>query len=67
MRRGYTGCMKHEPAIFEQSDPDVEAQAIFRARADIAAGRTIAHAAVIDWLKTWGTPEDKPAPPEWFR
>lgn len=67
MWRGYTRRMKHEPAIFEQPDLDVEAQAIFRARADIAAGRTIAHAAVIDCLKTWGTPEEKPAPPEWFR
>ena len=48
--------MKHEPGIFEQPDPDVEAAAIARARADIAAGRYHDHAVVAEWLKTWGQP-----------
>lgn len=59
--------MKHEPAIFEQPDPEAEAASVERARADIAAGRVIANADVIKWLKTWGTPDEKPAPREWFQ
>lgn len=38
-----------------------------RADADIAAGRGVPHEEVVKWLRTWGTPEEKPAPPEWLR
>ncbi|HVY35372.1 MAG TPA: hypothetical protein VG960_13255 [Caulobacteraceae bacterium] len=35
------------------------------AEADIAAGRTVANAKFIEWLKTWGTSSQKPAPFSW--
>jgi predicted transcriptional regulator len=38
-----------------------------RALADIAAGRVVSHAEVSAWLATWGTPDEKPMPPEWRR
>ncbi|WP_448502615.1 antitoxin [Sphingomonas sp.] len=57
--------MKHECAIFEQPDPRAEAASVARARADIAAGRVAGD--TIDWLKSWGTPDENPAPREWFR
>ena len=58
--------MKVEPDIFAQRDPDAEAASIARAREDIAAGRFVEHAKVAAWLKTWGTPEERPIPPEWL-
>jgi predicted transcriptional regulator len=59
--------MKHEPAIFEASDPTEEAAAIARARADIAVGRGIPHEKVAAWLATWGTADEAPMPREWQR
>lgn len=59
--------MKHEQAIFEEIDPDVEAAADARAEADIEAGRVVSHTEVAAWLKKWGTPEETPAPPEWLK
>ena len=38
-----------------------------RADADIAAGRGVPHEEVVKWLKTWGTPDEKPMPAEWLR
>ena len=58
--------MEHEPGLFERRDPDAEAASLARARADIAAGRTIPHEQVTAWLKTWGTPDFKPMPREWL-
>ena len=58
--------MEHEPGLFERRDPDAEAASLARARADIAAGRTIPHEQVAAWLKTWGTPDFKPMPREWL-
>jgi predicted transcriptional regulator len=46
--------------------PDQEAAADQRAEADIAAGRGVSHDDVVAWLKTWGTPQDGPPPPEWL-
>jgi predicted transcriptional regulator len=37
-----------------------------RAEEDYAAGRVIPHAKMREWLKTWGTPDEHPAPPEWL-
>ncbi len=59
---------KPEPSVFdEMGQPDVYADArrLAAAEADIAAGRTVSNAKVIDWLKTWGTPNRKPAPFSW--
>jgi len=55
-----------ERAIFERIDPDAEVLADARAEAEIAAGRVVDHAEVAAWLATWGTPEELPAPAEWF-
>ena len=37
-----------------------------RARAGIKAGRVVGHAKVVEWLKTWGTADERPIPPEWL-
>jgi len=58
--------MKHEPGIFEESDPEAAAAATARARADIAAGRTVPHERVAAWLRTWGTADELPMPREWL-
>jgi predicted transcriptional regulator len=58
--------MNAERAIYEQHDPDAEAAADARAEADIKAGRVVDHADVAAWLATWGTPDEKPVPPEWL-
>ena len=61
----YGGCMKPEPGIFEQADPEAEAAADARARADIAAGRSASNEEVIAWLRTWGKADRKPFPRKW--
>lgn len=38
-----------------------------RALADIEAGRVVPNEAVTDWLKAWGTTDEKPMPAEWLR
>ncbi|MBY0285165.1 MAG: hypothetical protein K2W81_14525 [Sphingomonas sp.] len=48
--------MKAERALF--NDPD--------ALDDIKAGRTVPQADVTAWLKSWGTADEKPMPPEWL-
>ena len=37
------------------------------AEADLAAGRVVPHAEVREWLLTWGTQDEKPAPAHWFK
>ena len=58
--------MHTEQDLFEQTDPDAETHADARAEGDIVAGRLVDHAEVAAWLATWGTPDEKPAPLEWF-
>jgi predicted transcriptional regulator len=56
---------KSEPDIFEQSDeidPEFDARRLAEAEADIAAGRTVSNDEVIEWLETWGKPDEKAAP-----
>jgi predicted transcriptional regulator len=53
---------KPEPAIFDEIDEQAEAAADARAEADIAAGRTIDHEAMKEWLLSWGTPNELPIP-----
>lgn len=48
------------------TDAEDEAR-LAEAEADIAAGRVVPHAEVAEWLKTWGTPDEKPAPAHWFK
>ncbi|WP_375244647.1 antitoxin [Sphingomonas parapaucimobilis] len=59
--------MEHEPGIFEQRDEGAELAADERARADFRAGRFVSHEKMAEWLKTWGTPDRKPLPPEWLK
>lgn len=59
--------MSIERAVFDRSGGDCsDAAADARADADVAAGRVIDHDEVAAWLATWGTPDEKPAPAEWF-
>jgi len=37
------------------------------ADADVAAGRVVPHEEVAKWLRTWGTPDEKPLPRSWRR
>lgn len=57
--------MNAERALYE--DPDALELSRKRALADIAAGRVVPNAAVTDWLKTWGTPDETPMPAEWLK
>ena len=49
-------------SIFDTIDEEAEARAIAQARADIAAGRFVPHAKVVEWLRSWGTPNELPCP-----
>lgn len=57
--------MNAERALF--NDPDALERARLRALDDIKAGRTVPHADVTAWLKSWGTADEKPMPPEWLK
>ena len=59
--------MSAEPGIFSKRDREADQASIARARADIAAGRVVEHAKVAEWLKTWGTKDEHPIPPEWLK
>lgn len=56
--------MKHEP--LPPLTPEEEAEADARAMADVAAGHYVEHEKVAAWLRTWGTPDQKPMPREWL-
>jgi predicted transcriptional regulator len=43
-------------------DPDAEAMADTEGLADLDAGRVVSGEAVKRWLRSWGTPEELPAP-----
>ena len=58
-----SGGMKLEPSRFDEIDVEADAEAL----ADIAAGRVVPHAEVEAWLKTWETPDEKPAPAHGFK
>lgn len=57
--------MKPERALYE--DRNAPDRARLRALADIEAGRVVPHEQVAEWLKTWGTPDEKPMPLEWLK
>ena len=59
--------MKPERLTPEGFDPAEDEAALLRAEEDIAAGRVVPHEEVAKWLRTWGTPDEKPMPPEWRR
>ncbi len=41
---------------------DIEAAADAAADAEIEAGRFVPHDKVVEWLKSWGTPNESPCP-----
>ncbi len=59
--------MKPEPSIFDQVDEEADARRYAEATVDIEAGHVIPNDEVCAWLETWGTPDEKPAPPSWFK
>lgn len=59
--------MNAERDIFDRRDADAADRiADAEADADLAAGRVVDHAKVVEWLSKWGTPDENPAPPEWL-
>ena len=58
---------KPEPSIFDKPDDEADEAAAREGEADADAGRAIPHAEFATWLKTWGTPGEKPAPRSWFK
>jgi predicted transcriptional regulator len=63
----YERVMKLEPSIFDQVDEVTDARRHAEALADIEAGFVIENGDVIEWLETWGKPDEKAAPPSWFK
>jgi predicted transcriptional regulator len=54
--------MKPEPYMFDEIDQAAEDAADAEALADLNAGRTVSHAAVKDWLQSWGNADELPPP-----
>ena len=44
------------------ADAATEADTDARAEADVAAGRVVSHAKVVEWLRSWGKPDELPCP-----
>ena len=55
-----------EPSVFDEIDAEAEEAALQRAEAQAVAGKVVPHEEVAAWLRTWGTPDERPAPPRWF-
>ena len=58
--------MKPEPSLFDQVDDEADERAMSDGEAAADAGRVVPHEEVAAWLKTWGTPDEAPAPAKWF-
>ncbi len=54
--------MADPKSVFDEIDKEAEGRAIAEAEADVEAGRTVPHEDVVEWLKSWGTPEELPCP-----
>jgi len=54
-----------DPSFFDEIDEDAEAAADAKGLAHLDEGEGIAHAEVAEWLDTWGTLDEKPAPASW--
>ena len=52
-------------SLFDTVDEAADRNAEARADADVAAGRVVSNARVIEWLKSWGTPDRPPSPYSW--
>ena len=54
--------MSYEDFLRDNSSPEAEAAADARARADVAAGRVVTNAAVMNWLKSLSVGKRLPRP-----
>jgi predicted transcriptional regulator len=54
--------MSETSQLFDKIDDAAEARAIAKARSKIAAGTGIRHDDVMAWLRSWGSPDELPAP-----
>jgi predicted transcriptional regulator len=54
------------PSVFDPEYAAAEALAVQQGEADIAAGRVVPHAKVVEWLASWGADDELP-PPTWRR
>jgi predicted transcriptional regulator len=48
--------------VYDDEDPETAARLDAEAEADIAAGRVVPHEKVVEWLESWGTPNELPCP-----
>ena len=48
--------------IFDDIDEVAEERAIAEAEVDVEAGDLVSHEKVVEWLRSWGTPEEFPCP-----
>lgn len=60
-----TAAAMRDPRYAALFAPEDEAERDAEAEADIAAGRFYSNEEVVAWLKTWGTPDQKPFPRRW--
>lgn len=51
-----------ETFAFDNELTEDDEHAIAEADADIAAGRTVSHEAVLRWVRSWGTENELPPP-----
>jgi len=49
-------------SIFDEEDRETEARLDAEAKAAYAAGKVVPHAKVVEWLNSWGTPDELPCP-----
>ncbi len=50
------------PMVDDDEDPQTAARLDAEAEADITAGRVVPHEKVVEWLESWGTPNELPCP-----
>lgn len=50
-------------SIFDiELDRELQARLDAQAEADFGAGRIVPHAKVVEWLNSWGSPDELPCP-----
>lgn len=54
--------MEDDEIALSRSNSNALKFAIAEARSQVAAGQTIPLRDVADWLDSWGTPDERPAP-----
>jgi predicted transcriptional regulator len=53
------------PHLLDDVSSEADERALLEAEADADAGRVVPHARVREWLKSLGTPDQKPTPFSW--